>query len=105
VAGETGGGVQRGKKRREQTAVRRSPTTAPLVDVLDVVDTPSHRVLLFPHQLGKDLEPLTKPPEPKPLLTAPKPQKYIPFDYWQTLDETEQQRVISSAPLNSREGW
>ncbi len=43
--------VQRGKKRRKQTAVRRSPSATPRVNVPDVMDT-SRGVFLLPHQFG-----------------------------------------------------
>lgn len=56
------------------------------------------------YRLAKDLETLTKPPAEKPLFTVPKQPKYLTLDYWQTLDEAEQHRIIATAPRNSREG-
>ena len=48
---ETGGRVQRGKKRRKQAAIRLNKDAAPLVGVPNVMDT-NHLVLLLPYQVG-----------------------------------------------------
>jgi hypothetical protein len=45
------------------------------------------------------------PPKEEKLFSVKEQPKYITLDYWQTLNEAEQDQTVATAPRNSREGW